>query len=350
MTTAALIIIGILLFELIIFVHEFGHFITAKLSGIWVREFALGMGPKIFSFKKGDTVYSLRLFPIGGFCDMEGEDEDSPSPTAFNNKPIYKRMIVVVTGAILNLVLGIILMSTILFQQDLLPTTTIAEFTEDSKTAAAGLMPNDTIVSVDGYAIYTEKDLSFAYGTADPNDVDITVNRDGEIIEFNDLNLDSTENMGRQLVAVDFYLYGEAPNFFNVIGKTFADSYSLFRMVLGTLGGMFTGEFGLNEVSGPIGTTEAISQVASQGLESGFGEAVNNIVMVMAVITINLGVFNLLPFPALDGGRFVFLLIEAIRRKPVPRKIEGYVNFVGFVILIGFMILISFKDIYNLIF
>lgn len=350
MTNLALIIIGVLLFELIIFIHEFGHFITAKWSGVWVKEFALGMGPKVFSFKKGDTVYSLRLLPIGGFCDMEGEQDESYSPTSFNSKPIYKRMIIVVTGAILNLILGVVLMATVLFPQELLATTTIAAFTEGSLLEEAGVQVGDTIIEVDGYKIYSEKDLSYAYSSADADSVDIVVERAGEVVEFNGLELVSVESDGYTMISIDFYVYGEEVTVLNVIEKSFVDSYSLLRMVVNTFIGMFTGEYGLNEVSGPVGATQAISQAASAGLNDGFGTAVSNIVTIMAVITINLGVFNLLPFPALDGGRFVFLIVELIRRKPAPAKVENMVNAAGFALLIGFMLVITFKDVYNLIF
>ncbi len=348
--TILLAIIGVLLFAFIIFVHEFGHFFTAKLSGIWVKEFAIGMGPKIFSKKKGDTVYSLRLLPIGGFCDMEGETDESFSPTSFNSKPIWKRMIVVLTGAILNIILGILLMAFVLLQQDLLPTLTIAAFPENSKTELAGLQQYDTIVSVDGYAIYSEKDLSFAYATADPMDVDIHVKRNGEIIEFNNLVLDSQDYEGRTFVSMDFQVYGEEPTFTNIITKSFVDSYSILRMVLESLGGLITGEFGMNEISGPIGATSEISKVAAAGLEESFLAAVTNIVFMMSVLTINLGVFNLLPFPALDGGRFFFLLIELIFRRKVPAKYETIINTGGFVVLLGFMLIVSFKDIFQLFF
>ncbi|MFI3206691.1 MAG: M50 family metallopeptidase, partial [Clostridia bacterium] len=308
------------------------------------------MGPKIFSKQKGDTLYSLRLLPIGGFCDMDGETEDSGSETSFNNKPIWKRMIIVATGAILNIILGIILMSIVLVQMDLLPTVTISQFAEESKTEEYGLIVGDTIVSIDGYDIFTEKDLSFAYGTADPSSVDITVNRDGELIEFNGLSLGSDEYDGVEYVSLDFYVYGEEPTFVNIIKKSFADSYSIFRMVLASLGGIISGEFGLNEVSGPVGATKAISDAAAVGLESSFFDGLSNIIFMMAVLTINLGVFNLLPFPALDGGRFVFLLIELIFRKKVPAKYENIINTLGFVILISFMIVITFKDIFQIFF
>lgn len=170
-----LVIIAVLLFGLIIFVHEFGHFFTAKLSGIKVNEFAIGMGPKIFSKKGKETQYTLRLLPIGGFCSMEGEDESSDDKRAFGNKPIWKRMIVVVAGAVMNILLGLVLMAVIVCQQDLIAIPEIAKFAENSQLEAAGAMIDDRIISIDGYAIYTDRDISFALSTANPESVDIVL-------------------------------------------------------------------------------------------------------------------------------------------------------------------------------
>ncbi len=312
MTTALLILIGVLLFGMIIFVHEFGHFFTAKLSGIRVNEFSMGMGPKIFGIKKGETLYSLRLFPIGGFCAMEGEDEDSNDNRAFNNKPVWKRMIVVVTGAIMNIIFGFALMAVILGQQELLPVPQIAQFTEGSKFEEAGVQINDTITSIDGYAVYTERDLSFALAIADPNNVDVTLKRGDETVKLEDIKLTSqTLTNGRTSVQIDFNIYGEKKTFGGVIKKTFLDTYSVIRMVFASLKGLVTGQFGFNDVSGPVGAAQAITQAASAGLETSFMAAVNNIIMMMVVISVNLGIFNLLPLPALDGGRFVFLLMAS---------------------------------------
>lgn len=348
MTTFLLILIAVLLFGLIIFVHEFGHFFTAKLSGVKVNEFSMGMGPRIFGFTKGETEYSLRLFPIGGYCAMEGEDEESDDSKAFNNKPVWKRMIVVVMGAVMNIVFGLLLMAVVVGQQNLIPTTQIAKFADNSKLELAGAKVYDRFVSIDGYKIYTDRDLSFALGMADPSSVDFVLDRDGEKIELNDVKLDSYDVDGRTTVVFDFNIFGVQKTVGNVIEKTFADTYSVIRMVFASLKGLITGQFGINDVSGPVGAAQAITQAASQGLESSFMDAVNNIIIMMVLISVNLGVFNLLPFPALDGGRFVFLVIEAIRKKPVPRKYEAYVNTAGFLILIGFMIIITFKDIWGL--
>ena len=349
MTAVLLIIIAVVLFGLIIFVHEFGHFFTAKLSGIRVNEFALGMGPKLFSFGKGETIYTLRLLPIGGYCAMEGEDEESEDDKAFSNKPVWKRMIVVVAGAVMNIIFGFLLMLFVVCQFDLLGTTQIAAFVEGSKLEAAGAQAYDYIYEIDGYRTYTEKDLSFALAMADPESVDFVLARDNKLLLLEDVKLDSYEGYnGRQSVVIDFHIFGIQKSFKGIMQKSFYDTYSLARTVVVSLKGIVTGEFGLNEISGPVGAAQAITQAASEGLKTSIMDAVINIVTMMALISVNLGIFNLLPFPALDGGRFVFLLIEGIVRKPIPRKYEAYVNAAGLVCLLALMAVITFKDIFYL--
>ncbi len=345
MLNILLIIIAVLLFGLIISIHEFGHFFTAKLSGIRVNEFAVGMGPKLFGFTKGETDYSLRLFPIGGYCAMEGEDEESPDDKAFNNKPVWKRMIVIVAGAFMNIILGLVLMGVVVCQSNLLATNQIAAFTENSKLEAAGAEVGDYIYSVDGYRIRTETDLSFGFGTADPDSCNIVLVRDGEKIELNNVKLDSYESSGRTAVVIDFKIYGVQKTPLRIIKKSVDNTWSMMKMVILSLKGIVTGKYGLNDVSGPVGVAQAITEAASTGLETSVSDAVYNIMTIMALISINLGVFNLLPFPALDGGRFVFLLIEAVRKKPVPRKYEAWVNTAGMAILLAFMVVVTCKDI-----
>lgn len=345
MLNILLVIIAVLLFGLIIFIHEFGHFFTAKLSGIRVNEFSVGMGPKLFGFTKGETDYSLRLFPIGGYCAMEGEDEESPDDKAFNNKPVWKRMIVIVAGAFMNIILGLVLMSVIVCQSNLLATNQIAAFTDNSKLEAAGAEVGDYIYSVDGYRIRTETDLSFGFGTADPDSCNIVLVRDGEKVELNNVKLDSYESSGRTAVVIDFKIYGVQKTPLRIIKKSVDNTWSMMKMVILSLKGIVTGKYGLNDVSGPIGVAQAITEAASTGLKTSVSDAIYNIMTIMALISINLGVFNLLPFPALDGGRFVFLLIEAVRKKPVPRKYEAWVNTAGMAILLAFMVVVTCKDI-----
>ena len=446
LTTIALILIGVLLFELIIFIHEFGHFITAKKSGIKVNEFSLGMGPKIFSFGKGETKYSLRLFPIGGYCAMEGEDEESPEPRAFNNAKIWKRMIVIIAGAVMNIILGLLLMFVIVVQQDSFSTTTVSSFPPTSYTANSGLQVGDEIKEINGYEINTSMDFSYPISTADlktvkgdtlevykedccnnlynmaakavqeqgesisdetinalnktlttasgkinavtdkrsANDIyqeyykeinsllgikdytieeikvketrqrytaDILVERDGEEVMLNDVQFFTytTKDDDEPKMSMDFYVEQMDKTVGSVISQTFKQTISTCKMVYASLGGLLTGKFGFKDLSGPVGIASAVTEVASESLQTGFLDAVNSIIYVMMIITVNLGLFNMLPFPALDGGRFVFLLIEAIRRKPVPRKAEAVVNSIGMALLILLTVVITVSDVFKLV-
>ncbi len=340
-----LIVIAVLLFCLIVFIHEMGHFITAKLCGIQVNEFALGMGPRLFHFKKGETTYSLRLLPIGGFCAMEGENGDSENPRAFGNKPVWKRLIVVSAGAIMNLLLGFVFMIILMVQQPVFASTTIAYFYDGAATQQAGMQLGDTFYSVNGYRIYTDRDLSFALSTADPASVDFVLLRDGEKVVLDDVALQTRDADGTPVTVVDFKVDSIPKNVGTVLWQSAAGTISNIRMVWSSLFGILTGQISPSSLAGPVGTASVISQAASQGLSQGFGEAVNNILLVMVIITVNLGIVNLFPLPALDGGRLVFLIIEGIRRKPINRKYEGWIHAGGFVLLMGFMVLISINDI-----
>ena len=446
LTTIALILIVVLLFELIIFIHEFGHFITAKKSGIKVNEFSLGMGPKIFSFGKGETKYSLRIFPIGGFCAMEGEDEESPEPRAFNNAKVWKRMIVVIAGAVMNIILGFVLMFVVVVQQDAYTSTEVQSFPATSFSSCTGLQSGDVIKEINGYGISTSMDFNYPISTAELKTVDGSTleiykedcgnnlynmavslvqdknNKlsDEQVSKVNELLSKSTieivkakskedaysiyENYYKKIndacglkdykvekiveketrkrytadilverngeekllknvqfftyttkdnsdpqVSIDFYVKPIEKTFGSVISQTFKQTISTCKMIYASLGGLLTGKFGLKDMSGPIGIASAVTTVASESLSSGFMSAVNSIIYVMMIITVNLGLFNMLPFPALDGGRFVFLIIEAIRGKSVPRKVEAIVNGIGMGLLILLMILITANDIFKLI-
>mgnify|MGYP005747049161 FL=1 len=446
LTTIALILIGVLLFELIIFIHEFGHFITAKKSGIKVNEFSLGMGPKIFSFGKGETKYSLRIFPIGGFCAMEGEDEESPEPRAFNNAKVWKRMIVVIAGAVMNIILGFVLMFVVVVQQDAYFSTEVQSFPATSFSSCTGLQSGDVIKEINGYGISTSMDFNYPISTAELKTVDgstleiykedcgnnlynmavslvqdknnklsdeqvgkvnellskstneivkakskedaysiyenyykkindacgikdykvekiveketrkrytadILVERNGEekLLKNVQFFTYTTKDNSDPQVSIDFYVKPIEKTFGSVISQTFKQTISTCKMIYASLGGLLTGKFGLKDMSGPIGIASAVTTVASESLSSGFMSAVNSIIYVMMIITVNLGLFNMLPFPALDGGRFVFLIIEAIRGKSVPRKVEAIVNGIGMGLLILLMILITANDIFKLI-
>lgn len=343
---AALIIIGILLFELIIFCHEGGHFIAAKRSGVRVNEFALGMGPKIFQFTKGETTYSLRLLPIGGYCAMEGEDEESGDPNAFGNKPVWKRIIIVCAGAFMNIILGLLMTLVIVVQQPVYATTTVDAFPDGSVTQQNGLQAGDQFVSIDGYAIYNAKDISFAMATMKDFKADVVVERGGEKVDLGVIDFATkTDSEGNKNLMMDFYVKPQARSFLSVLQQTWEQTVSVVRITWYSLIGLITGQFGFNTLSGPVGIVSVISDVASAGLQIDFLNAFNNILNIMMIITVNLGIVNMLPIPALDGGRLIFLVIEGIRRKPVPAKYEGVVHGAGFALLMVFMLVITFSDI-----
>lgn len=350
-TVVGLGLIAVILFGLIIFFHELGHFMTAKLFKVKVNEFAIGMGPTLFKFQKGETQYSLKLFPIGGYCAMEGEDEASDAAGAFGSKPVWQRMIVILAGAAMNILFGIVLMFILMVQRDTFVTMEIADFTENSALKAAGVEVGDVFYRIDGYKINTDRDLTFALGIANPDAVDIEVLREDKVVTFPDVKLQTSDSEinGRKIVQLDFKVYATEKTVGLVLSRSVNDTFSMVRMVGETLKGMLTGRFGLNEMAGPIGTAQAITQAAGEGLKQSFGAAVNNIIIMIILITVNLGVVNLLPIPALDGGRFLFLLVELIIRKPIPPKYEGAIHATGFVLLMGFAIFIAANDIIKIV-
>jgi regulator of sigma E protease len=335
-------LVAILLFLTLIIIHEFGHFISAKLLGVRVNEFAVGFGPKIFSKQGKETKYSLNLIPLGGYCAMEGEDENSADEKAFCNKAAWRRFIIVVMGGVFNLILGLIIVAIILAPTKMFATTTIAEFSETAVSAKSGLMANDTILEVDGRRIFTTYDLSYAFTNVKDGKVDIVVNRDGEKVELKDVAFESETIEGIDFLTVDFKVYGEKKTFGSYIKNTVKTAISYTAVIWRSLIDLISGKYGISAVSGPVGVTVAIADAAKQSLQ--------NILPLMAFISINLGIFNLLPIPALDGGRLMFILYEMIFRKPVPQKFESVVHTVGFVLLFGFMLLIVAKDILGLIF
>ena len=341
-----LIIIGILFFNLIVFVHEFGHFFWAKKFGVKVNEFALGMGPRILKFKKGETTFSLRALPIGGFCDMEGEEESSDSPSSFGKKPAWQRFIIVSFGAIMNIILGFIMSMVLLAQNPYFTSTTISRFAPDATSCTTGLMQEDTIIKIDGSPIYNFKDLAFNLSADGKDKFDMEVIRNGETLELKDVTFQTKPNeSGKLVTCLDFYLKPIEKNFLTVLTQTWHDVISTIRIVWAGVIGLITGRFSLSAMSGPIGIANMIGEATNEGLKTGFLTAFNNILAIMMALTINLGVVNLLPLPALDGGRLMFLLFEMITRKKIKEKYEGWIHALGFVLFIALTIYMFYSDI-----
>lgn len=334
-------VVAVLVFIVLIIIHEFGHFIAAKLMGVRVNEFAVGFGPKLFAKQWGETTYKVNLIPLGGYCAMEGEDEDSADEKAFCNKAPWRRFIIVVAGALFNLILGVILVAVSLAPGKYFATTTVAKFADDAVSVNSGLKVGDEIIAVDTRKIFTTYDLSYAFMGISDGMVDMTVLRDGKKVTLDDVTFKTEKLEGVDYISVDFWVEPQEKTFFNYIKQTVKNTISYARVVWFSLIDLIGGRFGLNAVSGPVGVTAAIGSAAKANIM--------NLIPIMALITINLGIFNLLPIPALDGGRLLFILYEMIFKKPVPQRFEGVVHTVGFVLLFGFMILITFKDIWKLI-
>lgn len=333
------ILVAILFFGLIIMVHECGHFAFAKLFKVKVNEFSLGMGPKILGKKKGETLYAWRLLPIGGYVSMEGEDSDSDDERAFNNKPCWQRIVIVVAGALVNIIVGLIIVAIMLCATDgLSGTNYVHSFNVDNKQVAEynGLKSKDKIIKIDGKRVYYYSDVYYLLGRDEGTTSDLTIMRDGKKMELNDIKLpyQSITMMGVDKTAK------------TVFKDTFKDSFSIFRMVWLSLFDLVSGKYSVKDVSGPVGVVDVVSQAAESSVKTA---DYTGLLTMLALITINIGVFNLLPIPALDGGRLIFLLVELVRRKPINQKYESLVHGIGMVLLLLFMAAITFKDIYSLI-
>ncbi len=340
-------LLAIFLFGVLIAIHEFGHFSFAKLFKVKVNEFSLGMGPKLISKKKGETAYSLRLLPIGGFVSMEGEDEDSEDDRAFNKKPAWQRFIIVAAGAILNLILGVVVVAICLSCSDLVGTREVHSFYENATSQQTGLQVGDEILEINGTKVYSFKGISFNLVRDSDNKLDMTVRRDGEKVELKGVTFKQFEFDGRQYIEQDFIIVGEKPNILNVTKNAFLDSASIVQMVRLSLVDIVSGKYGIKDISGPVGTISAIAESTAEAED--FGDKMLTALTFLSMITINVGVFNLLPFPALDGGRLFFILVEMIRRKPIPAKKEGLIHTIGMVILLAFMAVVMVSDIIKVI-
>ncbi len=331
---------AILIFLVLIVIHEFGHFIAAKLLGVKVNEFAVGFGTRLFGFQGKETKYSFNLVPLGGFCAMEGEDENSQDSRAFCNKAAWRRFLIVVMGAVFNLIAGLVIVAIILAPQEMFTSTTVAEFSENAITEQSGLKVNDKIVKIEGRKIFSIYDMSYAFTNVKDGTLNMTVLRDGKKTELKDVTFESEEIDGISYLKWDFKVYGLKKTAVNYIKQIFSTTVSYCMIVWRSLVDLLSGRFGISAISGPVGMTVTIAAAAKQNLL--------NMLPMMALITVNLGIFNLLPLPALDGGRLIFILFEMITRKKLPEKYENVIHTVGFVVLIGFMLLITLKDIIGL--
>lgn len=345
------ILFAILIFSFLIFIHEFGHFITAKLSGVRVNEFSMFMGPVIWKKQKGETLYSIRCIPFGGFCAMEGEDEDSEDPHAFRNAAWWKRLIILLAGAFMNFVAGVVILACLYAPAEQFVTPTIAKF-EDFATINGenGLQVGDRFVEIDGEKIYLYSDFSTILSLNAGDYHDIVVERNGKLVELDHFFLERHEvtyEDGTTASLLGFSFGVEDATFGNKIENVFKTSVDWVRSIRWSLQMLFSGQAGLKDMSGPVGIVQQMGQMADQS--ASWVDAVLKMLNFGAYIAVNLAVMNLLPIPALDGGRIVALLlttgIEAITHKKLNPKYEGYIHGVGMMLLLALMAVIMLKDI-----
>ena len=343
------ILFAILLFSFLIFIHELGHFVAAKLSNVQVNEFSMFMGPAIWKKQIGETLYSLRLIPIGGYCAMEGEDGGSENPRSFHMAAWWKRLIILVAGAAMNFVAGVALLGIVYAPAEVFVTPVISIVEEGCSLAEGnGIQVGDRLVKLDGERIYVSSDfetiLSINGGTVH----DLVVERNGEKVLLEDVLMERRVFEDGERFGFSFTLaeatFGEKVSF---IWNTALDNARLVRLSLKML---LSGQAGLSDMSGPVGIVQMMSETA-EASETRL-DALLNMIYFGAFIAINLAVMNLLPIPALDGGRVVGLLIttavEAVTRKKIDPKYEGYLHGAGMILLLALMALILFKDIFFL--
>lgn len=355
------VILALLVFEFLIFIHEFGHYITARMFKVTVTEFSLGFGPDLITYesKKTGIKYKLAAFPLGGFVAMAGEDEESDDPNAFNKKPAWQRFIVTAAGATVNIIAGFLAMIIVVGFSDIGGTVyaetvdraVISEAYADAdgievdvtySSADYGLLPGDEIISVNGKRVRIYDELSYQVSRYGHEPVDLVVLRNGERVDLYGVRFPTAVSQGQTFGLCDFRIYRVDKTVFNLIPLSVRKAALVMRMCWESIFDLISGRYTLEAVSGPVGISVAIGDAASGGFIS--------LLNIVVLISMNLGFMNLIPFPALDGGRLLTILIEMITRKKIPARIEGVINAVGLMILFALMIVILFKDTFMLIF
>lgn len=346
------ILIAIILFGLLIAVHEFGHFITAKMLGVKVNEFAIGMGPRILHKTKGETEYSLRLLPIGGFCAMEGEDEATDDPRSFACQAGWKKFIILVAGSFMNFVAGLLIILVLFSQATAFSSPVLTGFMDGADhLVEGGLQTGDRIYRIDGHRIYFTGDVSLYLGRAGDT-VDLEIVRDGDRILFHDFDFAAKvpyEDENGQTTYKRGIYFGkvEEATIWLILKNTWYQAVDCVRMVWLSLGDLIGGQAGLRDLSGVIGIVDAVGDVGASA--TSVAEGLYSVFSFMSLIAINLAVMNLLPIPALDGGRIFFLIIGGIfklfTRKKLNPKYESAVNVAGFVLLMVLMVVVAVSDV-----
>jgi regulator of sigma E protease len=331
-STVITVAASIIIFTLMVFSHEFGHFFAAKKSGVTVEEFSIGMGPKIMSWGRKGTRYSLRVFPIGGYVKMLGEEEKAKGEGAYYSKPLGKRMAIILAGPVMNIILAILLFS-IIFYIVGTPTTVIDTVMEGYPAEKSGIRPGDRVVYINDQRVESWEKLQFLVSASKGERMRVTVSREGQTVAFDVFPVTDPET-GQSIIGIT-----------PVAGKSVAGSvrlgikrsFEVIGLMVSYLGQLVTGRASAEDVVGAVGVIQLVNQAAKTGIL--------NVMFLAAFLSLNLGVINLLPIPALDGGKMVFLLLEGVRGKPIDIEKEGLIHFIGFVFLILLIIMITWRDI-----
>ena len=347
------ILLAILMFGFLIFIHELGHFLSAKLLDVQVNEFAICMGPVLWQKKRGETTYSLRAIPIGGFCAMEGEDEESDNPRAFPQKSWWRRLIILAAGSFMNFVAGFLAIVLLYTGASAYSAPIVTDFFEGCPLESSdGLQVGDELYKIDGRRVYLYSDVGMLLSRNKTGVYDVVVKRNGELVELPDFEMKPQLYMvdGQQEYKYGLY-FGTVPGgFSNCLKYSWYTAMDFARLVWMSLEDLVSGLVSVSDMSGPVGIVSTISEVGSQSATVQAG--LQNVAYLGAFIAINLAVMNMLPLPALDGGRIFLLLVNslftAITKKKIPAKYEAYVHTAGMVLLLGFMAFVTFKDIWKL--
>lgn len=372
------------MFLIMVSLHEFGHFIVGKLLNFKILEYSIGFGPAIFKRQRGETQYSIRAVPLGGYCKFEGDDTESDDSRAFSNQSVFKRFLVVAAGGFMNVILGFVIFIFVTAATSPISTNVVESVVENSYIEQAGIKPGDEVIKINGKKIRVYDDITL-YRSEFQKDVDavITVNRGGEKLDFTirpteqivtytytEEGVEVSDSINgvvtRELVPysdevpkdeskigkpqtstgyiIGFYAASEKVNFINVWGFALDKTRFVVKLVYRSLWEMITGKVGMDQMSGPVGIVSEVNSAVNSGSRSWL-----YVLNLVGLLTINLGVFNLLPIPALDGGRLFFMLVELIRRKPIPPEKEGMVHAVGMILLLAMIVFVSFNDIIRLI-
>ena len=349
------ILAAILVFGVLIAVHELGHFMAAKACGVRVNEFSIGMGPALWKKQKGETQYSLRLFPVGGFCAMEGEEEDSDDPTALNNQGFWAKLLIFAAGAAMNFIAGLLIILVLYADAQAFYVPVVAGFADGCPLESAdGLQEGDRLLRIDGEKVYVYSDISLLMGLNKTGAFDLQIERNGEVITLRDFTMERreyTDQSGKAYTGYGLYFGAEEATLGRKLSYSWNNAMDFARLVRLSLQMLVTGQAGVKDLSGPVGIVSTMTQVGEQAATT--RAAVENIAYLAALIAVNLAVMNLLPLPALDGGKIFFLVINAVSmllfKKQIPAKYENYIHFAGLILLLALMAVITFSDVWKLI-